>query len=142
MFSSKMCCSCKKISVSKKLDLTGRIYIFDDSDVYQLDSIVEEVFEDWMRFSRRLNSFYQLKVNFVPREKLEDDAVITWTNSQKNLYDPIDEQSELDVKVHENGRGGKSVSSESKLKWAEKDFRYRDIGASFYCKLAVPYCNP
>ena len=101
----------------------------------QLDSKVEEIFEDCMQFLQRFVYSCEHEVKFVSGENREDDAFFTITNNYRIYYDPSDEQNELYDEIHEYER------RESDLNW-NKIFRYREIGASCYCIVPKLYCFP
>ena len=78
-------------------------------------------------------------VIFFRGESREDEAYFTKTNRYTNLYDPNEEQNELEVKLHDYEQEEIRFSFDNFT--TKKLFRYHNIGALSYCKKPEPFCK-
>ena len=93
-----------KILFGTKSDFTDRKNKFGDPGVYQLDNLFEENTGDYMQNFHRFSKQMRIQTETVREKKGKDGAYFTKTSSGRSLYDPINEQNDINVKIQENER--------------------------------------
>ena len=94
-----------------------------------------------MHYFHRFKYKCEYEVNFIRGEDGEEVAYFTITKRYRTLQEPVDENSEIDVKVQEYEQGKSDFSLDSRIKLTLKTFRSHDTGTSSYSILTKPYCN-